>query len=250
MAGRTVETICNMALVYAGVNQRIGSINDKTPAAQICNTFYDEKRKVLQGQQRWSFMTKRKQLTPFSGNTFDVAHTYALGDLVQFGDNVYKSLLATNLGHQPDLDASAAWWFQVTRDGWAFACPLPDDFIDTVESWDKGSTPFPEDREPYAIENMNDGTDQMVFLTNLSKPILRYTADVQNPEAFPDDWVEALAWHLAVPLAIGLRGDEKKAATCAITAGRKESEAAVSDLRSRQEEEEPVSEFEMARGGG
>lgn len=38
------------------------------------------------------------------------ATTYTLGELVTFANYIYKSLQNSNLGNQPDLTSSAAWW--------------------------------------------------------------------------------------------------------------------------------------------
>lgn len=269
---RTNEDICNMALLYSGVNQRIGSLlaaGDK--AAQACNTIFAEKRSNLISAFRWPFAIKRTQLVPVNGAAYAAATAYAKGQNVQFGQNVYRSKLDANTGNQPDLDASAAWWAQVTRDGYAYVCPIPDDCVEPIGVWEKltvssaGSPPvwlFGTDqsganlrnprssgRQPMAIENANDGTDNIVLLTDLDTPILKYTADVTNPAAFPTEFVEALAWDLAGPLARGLRGDEKKGDSCEKIAKLKLQDAYVISMRGQQEDAEPVSEFEAAREG-
>lgn len=272
MAGRTNEDICNMALLYSGVNQKIGDLADTgNKAAQACNTIFAEKRSNMISAFRWPFTIKRQQLVPLSGDTYDEAVTYGLGEYAQFGQNVYKSLQAANLGNQPDLNESAAWWAQVTRDGYAYACPLPDDCVEPIGVWEKltvSSTESPplwlfgtdqsgtnlrnprsSGRQPMAIENANDGTDNLILLTDLDTPILKYTADVTNPAAFPTEFVEALAWEMAGELARGLRGDEKKGDSCDKKAKVKLAEAYVISMRGQQDDAEPVSEFEAAREG-
>lgn len=267
---RSDADICNMALLYSGANIKIGSLADRTAAAQACSTVYNENRQDLFNEFRWPFAIKRVQLTPYSGSTYDASHTYAKGDLAAFGDKVYKSLQAANLNHEPDLNTSSAWWVQVTRDGWAFACPLPADYLSGIAIWEKMSVsafavppiytfrdpndfnlrnPRNAEREPFDLENINDGTDQMVMLTDLDTPILKYVADVTNPSVYPTEFVEALAWRVSVALAMGLRGDEKKAATNMVIAKQKAADAFVVSMRDKQEDVEPVSEFEAARRG-
>jgi hypothetical protein len=272
MAGRTNEDICNLALLYSGVNQKIGSLTEAgNKAAQACNTIFDEKRSNLISAFRWPFAVKRKQLTPYSGAVYAAATAYGLSELVQFGNNVYRSLLAANTGHQPDLDASAAWWAQVTRDGYAYVCPLPADCVDPIAVWEKLTisssaappiwmfgtdqtganlrNPRSSGRVPMAIENANDGSDNLVLLTDLDAPVLKYTADVINPAVFPTEFVEALAWEMSGDLARGLRGDEKKGDSCDKKAKVKLAEAYVISMRENQEDVEPISEFEAARQG-
>ena len=270
MPARADNDICNMALVYAGVNQQIGSLTQQnSQAAQACNTVYAEIRRQILSKFRWPFSIKRAQLSPYTGVTYTAAQTFNLGDLTAYGANVYRALLGVNTGHQPDLNASAAWWAQITRDGWAYTCPVPPDFMEGIMLWEKlsvsglGSPPlFSRDqsdanirnpraagRTPFSVENANDSTDALVLLTDLDAPILEYVAEVTNPSAFPTMFTETFAWHLAVPLAMALRGDEKKAGECKKMADRTLSEAYVVSMRGLQQDEEPVSEFEAARGG-
>lgn len=272
MPTRTIEDICNMALLYSGSNIRINSIaQPNNAAAQACNTIYNEHRLNMMSAQRWPFAQRRKQLVPASGSAYDANTGYAKDVTAQYGSNVYKSLQAANAGNTPSDNASAAWWVQVTRDGYLYVCPLPDDCIDPVEAWPKLNvsafsvpvardyrdntgyslrTPRSNQREPFRLENANDGTDLEVLLTDLLNPILRYTADVSNPAAFPSEFVEALAWDLAGPLARGMRGDEKKGDSCDRMAAKKAAEAFVVSMRDQQEDQEPISEFEAARNGG
>jgi hypothetical protein len=269
MPARSDEDICNMALLHAGVNQRIGSLLDASAAAQACNTVYAEYRRQMHNEFRWPHAIKRVELFPYTGATYDPAQTWNLGDLTQYGRNVYRSLQGANIGNQPDLDASAAWWAQVTRDGYAYVCPTPDDMMSPVKIWQKPTVsqfgvpqpffypagcnfrnPLSEERLPYVFENANDGTDQDVLLSDAPNPILQYVADIPNPSSFPPPFVEAFSWKLAVPLAIGLRGDEKKAAACTQMFNRALAAAFASDMRDQQEDVEPISEFEASRHGG
>lgn len=270
MLARSVEDICNLALLYAGLNLRIGLITERSAAAQACNTLYVEARRKVLGAFRWQFAVKRVQLVPYSGDAYVSTTTYALGTYAVFGNNVYRSLLTANLGHQPNLDASAAWWAQVTRDGYGFACPFPDDVLDPIDVWEKlnvSSTsvqpvftftrdtsgnirnPRSSGREPFKLENANDTTDNQVLLTDLDTPILRYVADVSNPAAFPSTFVQCVAKEMSPTLAMSLKGDEAKAKLCKIDAKMELADAFVNDSKDMQEDQEPVSEFEASRGG-
>jgi len=269
----SAEDICNMALLYAGINKRLGSLTtDTTSEAQACNTIYDQMRQNLYTEFRWSFTIERAALTVLSGSTYDATHTYALNDYAQFGDNVYQSLQAANLNHEPDLAASAAWWKQITRDGWAYVCPAPVDMLDPINLWESPSTnvndvpptdsdddddqvalviraPTSAEREPFAVENANDGTDSEVILTDLDAPVLRYVKDVSNPAEMHPKFIETFAWHLAMRLAFGLRNDTAKGEFCEKMAMKTLGEAFVVNMRGVQEDPEPASEFELARRG-
>lgn len=272
MFARSQEDICNMALLYAGVNQRIDSIDALNSAeAQACKTIYVEHRRNMMSALRWAFARRRAQLVPLSGPTWDEVTTFAAGALANFGSNTYRSLLAGNLNHNPADAASSAWWKQVTRDGWAFVCSFPNDCLDPIAIWQKPtvsqfSTPqvfyFAKSsdgynlrappnagRTPFAVENSDDGQDTEVILTDVDSPVLSYTADIENPSAYTTEFVEALAWDLAGPLARGLRGDEKKGDSCDKIAKSKMAEAFVITMRDQQEDPEPENEFTNAREG-
>lgn len=269
MPARSDADICNLALLHAGVNQRIGALTDASAAAQACNTVYVEYRRQMHNEFRWPHATKRVELFPYAGAVYAAAQVFNQGDLTQFGRNVYRSLQNANVGNEPDLDASAAWWFQVTRDGYAYVCPIPDDMVSPIKIWQKPTVsqtgvpqplffpegcnyrnPLSEERVPYVFENANDGTDLDVLLSDVLNPVLQYVADVANPAAFPPPFVDAFSWKLSVPLAMGLRGDEKKAAACEQMFHRALAEAFSSVMRDQQEDPEPASEFEAARHGG
>lgn len=270
MAARSVTDICNMALLYAGVNLRIGSLLEPSAEAQACNTIYDEHRRNMMSDLHWPFALRRKQLFPYSGVAYDAARTYAKDDLAQYGQNVYRSLQGGNTARTPSDDASAAWWAQVTRDGYSFCCPLPDDCLDPIEVWPKLDVsptsvptatlyvantgyslrnPRSSERAPFRLENANDGTDLEVLLTDIQHPILLFTADVTNPAVLPTEFVEALAWDLAGPLARGLRSDEKKGDSCDKKAEIKKREAFVISMRDQREDQEPENEFTASREG-
>ena len=77
--------------------------------------------------------------------------------------------------------------------------------------------------------------------------MLKYVADITNTSIMPTTFVEAFAWHIAGPLAMALRGDEKKAEACVRMAERKIAEAFIITERDQQGDPEPISEFEAAR---
>lgn len=279
MTARADVDICNMAALYAGLNKRISSLDDGSALAQACKTVYDETRRKILSAFRWPHAIKRMELTPYSGDAFSTILTYAKGDLVQYGENVYRSLLDNNGpvpvtfpdGHRPDLSASAAWWFQVTRDGYAYASPLPDDVLNLISVWEKPTVsvfgqppvftffqdtsgltlrnPRSSGRIPFALENANDGSDMILLLSDVDTPVLKYVADVTNEAAFPSTFVEAMAWDLAGPIALGVRGDEDKAKFCNAKAKLAIGDAFISAMKDQQDDEEPISEFEAARTG-
>lgn len=266
MIPRSAEDICNLALLRAGVNERISDIDATDTVSQACKTAYDEHRRTLIMEQRPLWAIKREALTPYSGDDYAAATAFGLGAYAQYGANVYRSLQAANTGHQPD--ESPAWWAQVTRDGWGYVCPLPTDCLDPMQAWEAPTVsanevasmrdpddafnlrnPLSQDKPPFALENSDDGSDNVVLLTDFDTPILKYIADVTNPSAYPSPFVQALAWFTGSDLASALRGDEKKAGFCMGMGERDIGKAFIIDQRDQQGDPEPISEFEAARKG-
>lgn len=266
-----VEDICNMALLYSGVNKKIGNILDNNAEAQACNIIYDQMRQNLYTEFRWKFTVKRAALSPITGVAWTTAQTFGLGDKALYGAYVYQSLQAGNQNHQPDLTIGS-WWKQITRDGWAYVCPAPVDMLEPIAMWEAPTNsalavprffddddddqsqlviraPTSAERQPYDVENADDGTDNEVILTDLDMPILRFIKDVTNPSAMHPKFIETFAWHLAMRLAGGLRNDLAKSEYCEKMAIKTLGEAFVVQMRSVQEDPEPPSEFELSRRG-
>jgi len=264
MPADSVEVICNMALGYAGIRTRINSIEDASASAQACKVYYAQYRDDLLNDYRWPFATHRADLVPYTGVAWTAAQTFNLGDLTLFGVTVYRSLQAANLNNQPNV--SPAFWFQVTRDGWAFACPLPPDFLDEQWVYNKPTltntavinsfqppkfspirNPRPEERVPFAIEDANDGSGNQILLTDADKPTLVYTAQITNPRSFSGPFTKALAWRLAKALVPALRADIKAAEWINKAAEMEVRESVATEQRGIREDVEPASEFEAAR---
>ena len=262
----SVEGICNMALGYAGVRARINSIEENTQAAQACKVYYDQYRSDLLNDYRWPFATRRRDLQPFTGSAWSSAQNYNLGDTAAFGATIYRSLQGANLNNQPNL--APAFWAQVTRDGWGFACSLPDDFVDEHYVYNKPvisstqtistilqnpSMAFPirapreDQRVPFAVEDANDGTGNQILLTDAITPTLVYTANITNPQSFSGPFVKALAYRLAPALIKALRADVKAAEVAKKEAQMEVAESIATEERGIREDPEPHSEFEAAR---
>ena len=93
---------------------------------------------------------------------------------------------------------------------------------------------------PFDIEGRN-------IYANLSPAFLRYTRSMEDPSAFSPLFVEALAWHLTVRLAMPLTRDPKVRADAYQLAGRAESAAAQADANEVRETSDHESDFVRGR---
>jgi hypothetical protein len=270
---RSPETICNLALARSGASDRVANLaTDNTRVSESCQTSYDENRRTLIMEHRPLWAIKRQLLAPYSGLAWSAAGTYGLTDLVLYGANVYRCILAVNPASPTTPDLDQGHWAQVTRDGYGYACPLPPDCLDPLQAWEAptvsstgvprafAGSPDPEDafnlrnplsrdRQPFALENANDGTDDLVLLTDIDTPVLKYIADVTNPNAYPSPFVQALAWIVAADLALDLKTDQPRSEHCQKMGAYWLGKAFIIDQRDQQQDSEPMSEFEASRRG-
>ena len=133
-----------------------------------------------------------------------------------------------------------------TRQGWAYCYAAPNDCVTPRTIFAGTRTPSAEGRIPFEWE-MNDSAQGHIILTDAQTPELSYTSRITKTALFSSLFSEAVTWDLAARLAlalpvkpaVGLRMDEKfdQALRTAIAL----------DLRRRQEDLPPESEFTRAR---
>lgn len=83
---------------------------------------------------------------------------------------------------------------------------------------------------------------------NLSPAFLRYTARLVDPSLFPPLFIDALAWHLAVRLAMPLTRDPKLRADAWQVATQMTGQAQMMDANEQRETSDHVSELVVGRG--
>lgn len=103
--------------------------------------------------------------------------------------------------------ASASWSFATKRatlalldvehDEWEYVYTLPADLLEVQSFWP--ATP----KTPYGIE-LNSGGTARVIVTNAQDAVLIYTKRVTNTGLFTAQFCDALAWRLAVDLALSI----------------------------------------------
>ena len=85
---------------------------------------------------------------------------------------------------------------------------------------------------------------------DLKPAYLEYTMRLEDPTKYPPLFIEALAWHLAVRLAMPLTRDPKVRADAFQLAMRMQNDAAVADANEVRETSDSPSEMMEARGEG
>jgi len=83
--------------------------------------------------------------------------------------------------------------------------------------------------------------------TDISPALLRYTYRVTDPTKFPPLFVEALAWHLSVRLAMPLTRDPKVRAECFTIANGMQATAQMQDANEERESSDAASDLVESR---
>lgn len=93
---------------------------------------------------------------------------------------------------------------------------------------------------------MHELEGQTIY-TDISPAFLRYTFRVTDPTKFPPLFVEALAWHLSVRLAMPLTRDPKIRSDCFTIANGMQATAQMQDANEERETSDITSDLVVAR---
>lgn len=165
--------ICNLSLNFLGKGS-ISSLDEKSELARTCKLHYERYRRMLLSEFSWNFAARTVKLTAID--------TDELADYIQGFNNLYQ---------------------------------YPDDCLKILRVYDEGLAMKKMDsRNDFYIQstpNWNYGTK--VICCNIEDAYADYVADVDDPDYFTDEFIEALAHYLAYGMAQALTGSESKAQT-------------------------------------
>lgn len=134
----------------------------------------------------------------------------------------------------------------VERTGWTYCYSLPSDCLVAREIWSGERRPSVKDRIVFSIE---DNTSARILLTDAATPTLIYTYRVENGLLFSAAFSEALAWKMAVDLALALRKDGSIYAQAKSEAELALQRAMVQSVNEQVYDRDPPSATLLARGG-
>ena len=137
-----------------------------------------------------------------------------------------------------------------TRTGWEFVYALPADFLAPQYIWSGERRPRPEDEIPFQLEALGSGTNPsgLCLLTDQPEAELIYTAECPAVALWTPTFVQAVAWALAVKLALVVPVKPQLAALAdgkALTALKK---ARAAQLNGQHVDREPSSSITASRG--
>ncbi|HEY7824466.1 MAG TPA: hypothetical protein VIG24_16615 [Acidimicrobiia bacterium] len=131
---------------------------------------------------------------------------------------------------------------------WAYAYQRPTDCLKVRRVMGELMLDYvPYDETSVRGGGFNYEIEGSVIYTGLSPAYLAYTSRVEDVTLFPPLFQDALAWHLAVRLAMPLTRDPKIRADAFQLASRMQGEAAVSDANEVRETSDYPAEANEAR---
>lgn len=122
------------------------------------------------------------------------------------------------------------------RDEWGFAYVLPTDCLQPQFLWSGVRNPTRSQQIPFTTELNDAGTGQLL-LTDLAEATLVYTKLVENPAQWSPNFGKAVAWALAIELALVHPVKPEVASRIANMAPIRMERAAALDEAGRQDDE-------------
>lgn len=171
----SVVTICNMALSRIGIDQTIEDLDDTSTRARACNLWYEHCRDRTLSDAPWNFSLRVVALAKKTG-------TAPIGWAYHF------AYPADCLALRDVTDESGA---RRPLSAWVDSLYRTVDYLGAA-------------KYPYEVRGSDDGR---VIVCDLDEPYALYTSRVTNSEYFDVQFMDALAWSLAVEIGGSLRAD-------------------------------------------
>lgn len=136
-----------------------------------------------------------------------------------------------------------------TRNGWGYCYALPTDCAPDSPKylWNGNRAPQRGDLIPFDV-CLNDAGGGHLLCTDREEAVLCYTALIENPSLWGKQFVNALAWRLAVEFALSIPVQPGKGQLASGAYAAAVQQAWAADANGRQEDEEAESEFITERG--
>lgn len=158
--------ICNIALLRLG-HDEIASFSEKSKEARYCSRFYDRMRRTTLRSHPWNFATRFAKLALLTATVTDYDYVYALP-----ADEV-RSLYIVN--------------------------PLR-----YINSSSPSMRMDPAPQIPFEVRSVA-GSGKVLVCGQVDAE-LAYVADIQDPNEFDDQFIDALSHRIASELAMPLAG--------------------------------------------
>jgi hypothetical protein len=204
----SIEAICNLALQRVGVTQTIDRIDQRVKEAMVCKTSYDVVREKALKDAPFPFSRKYSLLARSGTDPIKWKYRY-----------VYPN------------DCLALRYIFPTLDN-AYE-------VETIRKYARETK--------HAYEIAIDETGEKTILTDVEDAAVEYTVDVDNPKFFDASFVSFFAWGIAGEIALPLSRDVSFAQNAFSMYEKEMSMAIAAALNEETQEDQPESEFVLAR---
>lgn len=229
-----------MALGELGEAKLPEDVTETTPAAVLCNLYYDHVRKLVLESRPWPWAMRQRalssvgsQIAVYAGDDastqFEVPYAYLETTQIALTETTGGTATAKTLGTdytlaapgggiQPQLTRVAGALASgttltvtvtMTREGWTYLYGLPADCVTPIALLEDDTR-----YELYGVDQrvewdkiINDGGNGFILACDLASTdfVLEYVYDASNPQIFSATFVEALYLGLASKLAAPLK---------------------------------------------
>jgi hypothetical protein len=171
----TSETqIAQFAVSRCGVSQNISRLDERSTAADQCRLWYEHCRDATLRDFPWGFATKIEPLALLpSDSYFGYSYVYAYPEDCLYAKAITNVSVYNGMQH----GVGGLRWF-----------------------WDESSDLLGAYTTPYRIIQSTDGNNRAIA-TAWSDAYLVYTAKSPIVALYPPDFVDAVAWRLAMEIA-------------------------------------------------
>ena len=180
--------IYNQAIGACGSAKVLSDPNQDAPEARACNTYYEQSLTSTLQMGWWNFAQR----------------------------NEYATLYAAAPGTIESSSTNTSWFRTDPPPPWNYAYKMPSDIIQVrMITYEAASRIFagPQRFKSMAMYDAVQGTYIPVIVTNASRAVIVYTANVRDPALFDGQFVDTLVARLAMDMCLKLTADQKLFAT-------------------------------------
>jgi len=243
MASNKVD-IFNLALQAIGESTLVQSETDGTTSCEMCVLQYPACLKSMLEQMAWPFATRQAAMTA-AYSEWDSTVTYAANTQARWEGNIFHSVAASNLDHEPTTDSSTYWILDYPcAIGWGYVYLLPSDHLRPIAVLLDGQRIglyVGGDKNPFElmVHPLGESTMLCCDVEPDDLMALEYVAYVDIPSFYPQLFVDALVLLLASKLALVISKDPGKSSEFYRLHMFAMSQAASVSLMSSQRDPEP-----------
>lgn len=224
--------VYNLALTNLDISQPVNSVNDQTPAAGVCNRYYDFARQTVLEKAHWGFATKMAALALLldqSTVATQAAMVFPGWRYVYAKPTDCLRALAVTTQYGIRLNPyTRSWWYDMSQ----------------APQWGPYRPPW---REAIDVINPAGPGNAVDILTDQDNAWFVYVTDPTNVNIWSQAFKDCVAWHLSVRIAGPLSANQIAKQNAIKMAKDSLTDALLIDLNEQQPDPYPDSPAITAR---